>query len=134
MALPSFVYRDLNRRVSTEANPILLDDEDAVLNAIECLFGTERGEREFLPEFGSNLTGFLFDPIDAATASKIRFGLIIALENWEPRVRINQSQTRVTPDPLNVVGYIVDLAITIVGLPVSQTYRLYLRSYFGQNR
>lgn len=130
----SYVYRDLNRRAGLDGAPVLLDDEDAVLNSVICLFGTERGEREFLPEYGSNISGFLFDPIDPATASKIRFGLIIALERWEPRVEIDQSRTLVIPDPLNLVGYTVDLAMSIVGLPISGTYRLYLKSHFGQNR
>lgn len=126
-------YIDVNRRLSLLASPTLLLDEDAVLNAVENILGTDKGEREFLPEFGSRLSGFLFDPIDDDTASKIRYSLILAIRDWEPRVEVDQLHTRVVPN-LELAGYEVSLAVRIKGIAVTTPYRIFLRSYFGDNQ
>lgn len=125
MAVP-ILYKDLNREISIVHAPVLLENEDAVLNSIVCILGTERGEREFLPEFGSVLSGFLQDPIDDETAYKIRTSLIFAIERWEPRVSIDQSRTVVKSDR-NMQGYHVKLAVKIAGLPTVNTYRLFMK-------
>ena len=108
------VYRYVNANVGRSPN-VLLDDRAAVLNSVFNILNTEPGEREFFPEFGSILQSYLQDPIDATTATHIRYNLTKAIQRWEPRVVINQMDTYVQEDE-SLPGYRVMLALSIVGL------------------
>lgn len=120
-------FSDINRRVGLVERPALLADEDAVLNAIYNILGTEQGERVFLPEFGSSLNQFLQEPMDAQTAHNLRYAIIRAVERWEPRVEIISRLTKVVPLYDEQV-YDVKLAVRIIGLSNDTEYRLYLKA------
>ena len=47
-------------------------DETTVRSSIKQLMQTERGERVMLPEFGTNLRRFLFQPLDETTFQSIK--------------------------------------------------------------
>jgi hypothetical protein len=47
-------------------------DETTVRSSIKQLMQTERGERVMLPEFGTNLRRFLFQPLDEVTFELIK--------------------------------------------------------------
>ena len=53
------------------------------------IFNTNPGERFLVPEFGSNLRRYLFEPITDMTAQKIGSEIVTAIETWEPRVTID---------------------------------------------
>jgi phage baseplate assembly protein W len=59
-----------------------------VREAIRIILMTEQRERLRLPEFGGSLGQFLFEPNTVLTRQLIRDRITKALEQWEPRVRI----------------------------------------------
>lgn len=68
-------------------------------NIIQIL-GTRKGERVMLPEFGSKILDFIFEPLDYITCALIRFELINSIKRWEPRIILNKENTDVVAYPL----------------------------------
>lgn len=51
---------------------------------------TEPGERIMLPEFGTPLKQFFFEPNDVNLTEKVRDVISNSIRNWEPRVAVTQ--------------------------------------------
>jgi phage baseplate assembly protein W len=49
---------------------------------------TEPGERVMLPEFGTNLKKFFFEPNDTSVLEQIREEIARAISIWEPRIAV----------------------------------------------
>lgn len=89
------IYSDLNQ--ARGAHKALIEDIGAVYQSIHNILSTLKGERLFEPEFGADLEDLLFRPMDEITAEFILNFTLDAIERWEPRVKLNSSQSEVTP-------------------------------------
>ena len=66
----------------------LARDEQDIDQAIMLILGTAPGERPMRPEFGCGVHDFVFDSIDAGTAGRMEEAIRVALDRWEPRIRV----------------------------------------------
>lgn len=53
-----------------------------------CLLLTQPGERVMLPEFGTNLKKFIFEPNDSVILEQVREEISRAISIWEPRIAV----------------------------------------------
>lgn len=60
-----------------------------IQQAIELILRTAPGERPMRPEFGCQIQDHLFAPANAATAAAVAHDVRAALEQWEPRIDID---------------------------------------------
>lgn len=132
----SFVYKDahfcFNNFLSDGDNSSLhyvqgfkeIDDEEAIYNGIYNIFRWKKGERIILPEFGNPLYPYLYEPITEVTASNIAADITRAIEQWEPRARLNA--VNVIPDADNN-QYSVSLELAIPILSNSKIKKLQLK-------
>ena len=97
--MATIVYSDINADVDSNNKGEILTNADAINSSIEAILSTTPGERLFLPTFGSELPSLIFQPIDDITAFEMELASIIAIEQWEPRVRIIRSETSVVAFP-----------------------------------
>ena len=86
-------FRDLS--ASFQTNPlsndlIALKNESAIARSVRNLVLTGQGERPFQPVLGTGVSRLLFENMDKLTASAIRSELRTTIENYEPRVEINE--------------------------------------------
>ena len=86
-------FRDLS--ASFQTNPlsndlIALKNESAIARSVRNLILTGQGERPFQPVLGTGVSRLLFENMDKLTASAIRSELRTTIENYEPRVEINE--------------------------------------------
>ena len=86
-------FKDLS--ASFQTNPlsndlIALKNESAIARSVRNLVLTAQGERPFQPVLGTGVNNLLFDNMDKLTASAIRSELRTTIENYEPRVEINE--------------------------------------------
>ena len=86
-------FKDLS--ASFQTNPlsndlIALKNESAIARSVRNLVLTIPGERPFQPVLGTGVNNLLFDNMDKLTASAIRSELRTTIENYEPRVEINE--------------------------------------------
>ena len=86
-------FKDLS--ASFQSSPlsndlISLKNESAIARSVRNLVLTIQGERPFQPVLGTGVNNLLFDNMDKLTASAIRSELRTTIENYEPRVEINE--------------------------------------------
>jgi phage baseplate assembly protein W len=83
-----------------------------VREAIRIVLLTEPNERLRLPEFGGGLGGFLFEPNTVTTRHLIQQRITRALEEWEPRIRVESVD--VEPDALDPQAAIATITYKLV--------------------
>ena len=86
-------FKDLS--ASFQTNPlsndlIALKNVASIARSVRNLVLTIQGERPFQPVLGTGVNNLLFDNMDKLTASAIRSELRTTIENYEPRVEINE--------------------------------------------
>lgn len=52
------------------------------------LFETPKGSRLFLPDYGTDLRLYRFEPNDDILVEELRQSLVLDVERWEPRVSV----------------------------------------------
>ena len=113
-------FKDLS--ASFQTNPlsndlIALKNESSIARSVRNLVLTIQGERPFQPVLGTGVNNLLFDNMDKLTASAIRSELRTTIENYEPRVEINE--ILVEPD-FERNAFDVTLQYFIIGIDVPE--------------
>jgi len=88
----SKAFKDIS--ASFKVNPLTTDiiaikNETAIARSIRNLVHTQKGEKFFRPNLGSNVTALLFENVDTLTASSIKTEIELLIKNYEPRVSLN---------------------------------------------
>jgi hypothetical protein len=90
-----YLYPDLDAveelaglRVTARGSIDMVQDNDAVRQAILLLLSTVPGERVMRPGYGCELHRLVFSPNDDTTAGLAIYYVRRALERWEPRIDI----------------------------------------------
>ena len=90
--MPSTVpFKDLSLSFAKNkvTDDLLVKKEDAaVKQAILNLLLTQKGERIYDREYGSDLKSHLFEPLDFGTAGSIKDNISKTIDTYEPRVSI----------------------------------------------
>lgn len=78
-------------------------DVDQIKSDLLILLLTNPGERVFLPAFGTDLRSLIFEPNDPTLAATARQRIIAAIQQWEPRIAVQQIDvlTKVDINDLN---------------------------------
>ncbi len=114
--MPTFqTFKDLS--VTFKKHPVTDDlvtikDKAAISQAITALLLTNKGERPFQPDLGSNIKRVLFEPLDFGSAGIVRGEILSTLKRYEPRIVVQN--IGVFPDSVNN-GYNVELEYKIIG-------------------
>ena len=126
--MPTFqTFKDLS--VTFKKHPVTDDlvqvkDKAAIVQAIQGLLLTKKGERPFQPELGCDVQNMLFEPLDYASAGSIKQEIRETIDRYEPRINV----TRLVCNPdFDNNGYNVEMQYTIVGredLPVAVEFIL----------
>lgn len=93
------ITKDVNRKKGVEA----------IKRSVRNLILTNKYERPFNPEIGSGLTALLFELVTPTTANVIELAIRELLQNYEPRVILNN--IRIQGD-IDRNGYFVTLEFT----------------------
>ena len=92
--MPSTVpFKDLSLSFAKNkvTDDLLVKKEDAaVKQAVLNLLLTNKGERIYDSEYGSDIRSYLFEPLDFGTAGSIRDNIIRTLKKYEPRIFIDE--------------------------------------------
>lgn len=98
-------------------------DEAAIVRSVRHLLLTNYYEKPFHPDIGSNITRQLFEPMTVQTTLNIRQSIIDTINNYEPRVQINE----LLVDPReNENGYVISLRFFIVNEEVERVTQFFL--------
>lgn len=119
-------YKDLDLDFIANPNTGNLNikkDDAAILRALKNVLFTNRYERPFNPEFGSDIYRTLFEPIDPLFALDLTQIIQDAINNYEPRVDLREVKVDPKPDEN---GYMVFLRFFIINSPVEKTLQFLL--------
>ena len=105
-------YKDVDLTFEARPSGDIFKKSDAasVKQAVKTLLLTSNGEKPFKPNFGANLGGLLFELMDLDAEEEIAEAIKIALENYEPRVRLLEVFVNASPDQ-NAIGVRVTFQI-----------------------
>ena len=114
MAAP-LSFKDIN--ITFKKHPVTNDlvvsrDASAIKQSIVNLLLTNKGERPFNPDYGSNIRSYLFEPLDYATAGQVSSSIQNTLTEFEPRITVISIDTSPNYDQN---GFEVELTYEIVG-------------------
>lgn len=98
------MFSDLNLNIRGDNRP-LVTDVDSINQNIKLILTTPIRSKWFRPKFGSNISSYLFDPVDAFTASKIRGEIFTVLER-NAEYRVKPIRVEIIPDPDNQEYYV----------------------------
>ena len=114
----NFPFKDSRRGDFLELTQ--LESQQVKSDLIHLLL-TRKGSRYYLPEFGTRLYEFLFEPFDGLTFDAIQSDIRDAVQNFMPNLLLNQ--ITITPaDPMEEIDTM--LGENTVGTSESPIYRL----------
>lgn len=100
--------------VSGDVRPVT--NERAVKLALMNLLRTPIGTRRFYPQYGTDITDYMFQPADEITESEINESIADAIKRFEPRVKVVSIES-------SIEDYGVDITISyyVINVPGIQT-------------
>ena len=122
----NLVFKDLDLNFGIHPNNKklnILKDDLAILRSLKNLIMTDFYERPFHPEIGCNLRSMLFDNILPSTAKSIKNTIIETVNNFEPRIQLNDVTVIVSPENN---GYNVLLEYFIINSSTSKRSSFFL--------
>jgi len=99
-------------RVGPDGRIAWSEGETNVREAIRIILMTEQRERLRLPQFGGGLGRYLFEPNTVTTRHLIQDRIAKALEQWEPRIRVES--IAVEPDSTDPQAAIATITYKLV--------------------
>ena len=108
-------YKDLD--FTFKQNPNTNDvgikkDNASIIKIVLNILRTNHGERPFNWNFGANLRSYLFENMTRITAASMSTSINTALENWEPRIAVLNTNIQAKADENEVY-------ITVTGRVIS---------------
>lgn len=93
--LPSVLWQEVDRpdqaaglQVTPAGRIDMVEDDEAIRQAILMLLATSPGERVMRPDYGCLLRRVIFSPNDDTTAGLAIHYVRTALDLWEPRIEV----------------------------------------------
>ena len=106
---------------------IPLKNANAISRSVKNLVMTQLQERPFAPDLGSRISGSLFELMDAGSAAIITDEIRNTIDNFEPRVDLQNVE--VTPY-YDSNSYDITIVYTIIGVDIpAQRFNFVLESF-----
>ena len=114
----NFPFRDSRRGDYLELTEL---EAQQIKSDLIHLLLTRKGSRYYLPEFGTRLYEFLFEPFDGLTFDAIQSDIRDAVQNFMPNLLLNQV-TILPADPMEEIDS--NLGVNTLGTSESPIFRL----------
>lgn len=100
--------------------------EEDIDQAVEIILRTMQGERPMLPAFGAGLQRQVFQPNSAPTHRAVEQAVTRALDDWEPRIRLERVEATVDEDDANVLLVAIDYVVRATNSFYNRVFPFYL--------
>src|SRR3989339_1413974 len=91
MEKPEFLGRDWAFPITFHkgaGGPAMAEGKESVAQSLAILFNCGKGERPYRPDYGADLSAYLFDPLSKARESEVKRLVEQAILLFEPRVKL----------------------------------------------
>lgn len=106
--------------------------EQDIEEAIWIILGTAKGERVMLPEFGCGIHDLVFAPINPTTIGDIEHYVTEALENWEPRIELQEVKVEQDTEEKNKLLIRIDYKVLQTNSYLNIVYPFFLTERGGK--
>ncbi len=113
-------------RLDSEGQFIKASEHSTIEASIKLILSTATGERLMRPDFGSTLHTFLFKPVNDSNRAQMSSAVKIALQRWEPRIKISQITVSPSPTDLATVHIDVEYRIRRTNVRANLVYPFYV--------
>lgn len=107
------------------AGPMMVSGEELVRGSLDVLFSTPIGDRIMHPDYGSELSRFLFEPVNKSTITYMQALISNAILFNEPRITLNAIDITMHPDGAHM-EISVDYTISATNNRYNYVYPFYL--------
>ena len=86
-------------------------DNDAIRSDLMLLILTNKGERLYMPDYGTDLKRYLFNPMDSVTQSDIKQNISESVAKYMPNLTIDN--VNITVDDTQVNRYNIEIKYVV---------------------
>jgi uncharacterized protein len=105
----------------------MLTGEEDIQNSLDILFATECGERIMHPDYGCELSTFLFSPMNRGTLTYMHAVISDAILFNEPRIVVNEVIIEPSADEDGKLNIQIDYTISATNNRYNYVYPFYLK-------
>jgi len=105
----NFPFRDSNKGFFLD---LTSDDASAIKADLMHLILTKKGERFYLPEFGTNLLRYIFEPEDGLTLGMIEDEIKTSVSKYLPKLQITNIAVTQSTDNNHAADVRIDYNVT----------------------
>lgn len=114
---PSFPY---NR---TDSGSLSYSDGiDRVNQSLFLLLETPKGSRLMMPEFGSDIHKYRFDPLDKVLMERLRYTITEDIRRWEPRISLTSVEFLADHENIENSTLYISISYRLINTPVTGNY------------
>lgn len=114
----------INRKGALELSPY----EEDIADSIRIILSTPKGERVMRPDFGCDISKFIFDNNNTSIINRIKYTVLEALTIWETRIKVNNIE--VVTDKLNEGKLLINIHYNISS--TNNRYNIVYPFYFKE--
>lgn len=114
---PSFPYNK-----SASGGLQYTEDIERINQSLFLIFETPKGSRLMMPEFGSDLRKYRFDPLDKILMERIRYTITEDIKRWEPRISLTSIEFLADNLAIDNSTLYISISYRIINSTVSANY------------
>lgn len=114
---PSFPY---NR--SSTGGLKYTEDIERINQSLFILFETPKGSRLMMPEFGSDIYKYKFDPLDRVLMERLRYTITEDINRWEPRITLTSIEFLADDRAIDNNTLYISISYNLINSDVSGNY------------
>lgn len=98
------------------------EDIERINQSLFILFETPKGDRLMMPEFGSDLRKYRFDPLDKVLMERIRYTITEDIRRWEPRISLTSIEFLADQNAIDNSTLYISISYRIINTDVIANY------------
>jgi phage baseplate assembly protein W len=110
----------------TKKGIIMVSDEEDIKQSLNILLSTSLGERVMQPEYGCELTGYVFETLNASIKADIRNLVERAILFHEPRIKVDNITLEGSDDVEGTLYIVIDYTIITTNNRSNYVYPFYI--------
>lgn len=98
------------------------DDIDRINHSLFLIFETPKGSRLMLPDFGSDIHKYKFDPLDTVLLERLRYTITEDVKRWEPRIDLTSVEFLTDSSYINESTLYISINYRVINTPIEANY------------
>ena len=98
------------------------EEINRINHSLFLIFETPKGSRLMMPEFGSDIRKYRFDPLDTILMERLRYTITEDVKRWEPRIALTSIEFLADHEAIDNSTLYISISYRIINTAVSANY------------